>query len=206
MDTRSHREGSTPWSRSTVAHTTPAAAGVESPTKYRRSVTPVYTLNRASRSAPHTTNRNAPNHAGRPTGEERREEAAEEVAGRQEARQQVDALAPPFTELVPPAAPGSLAVAPHHFNIPMTVTPAVTRSPTRTVTRVPRGIRQSVREPKRIMPKRAPATSLSPAPTRHTMRRATTPAICTTVTRARSPRRGSGQRSLTSGEAPRCAP
>jgi hypothetical protein len=51
----------------TIAAATPAAAGVESPTKNRRSTLPVCTLKRASRSAPQTTNRNAPNQAARPS-------------------------------------------------------------------------------------------------------------------------------------------
>src|SRR5438876_385982 len=83
-----------------------------------------------------------------------------------------------------------------HVRSPRTVTPPVTRSPTRTRTSVPRGITQSVREPKRIMPKRSPAASLSPGPTRQTIRRATAPAIWTTVTRAVSPCRWSVQRSF----------
>jgi hypothetical protein len=51
----------------TVPHTTAAAAGIGSPTKNRLSVAPVKTLKRASRSAPQITNRNAANHAGRPS-------------------------------------------------------------------------------------------------------------------------------------------
>src|SRR5437773_367667 len=63
--TRSQRLASTPCRRMTAPATTPAAAGVGSPTKNRRSTVPVWMLKRASRSAPQITNRNAPNQAGR---------------------------------------------------------------------------------------------------------------------------------------------
>src|SRR5207247_452946 len=66
---RSQAESSTPLSRITADTTSPAAAGVGSPTKNRRSTVPVWTLKRASRRAPQITNRNAPNHAGRPRAE-----------------------------------------------------------------------------------------------------------------------------------------
>ena len=44
----------------------------------------------------------------------------------------------------------------------MMVSPPRTRSPTATRTSVPRGAIRSVRDPKRISPKRCPASSLSP--------------------------------------------
>src|SRR2546427_13288285 len=58
----------------TADTTTPAAAGVGSPTKNRRSTVPVWALKGASRRAPQITNRNAPNHAGRPRAESANEE------------------------------------------------------------------------------------------------------------------------------------
>src|SRR4029453_3736484 len=129
--------------------------------------------------------------------EQEREEAAEEVAGREQARQQDDAPPPLVAQLVPAPPPRSLTPSDHrHASNPSSVTPPRTRSPTRTRTSVPRGMQQSVREPNRIMPKRSPTASLSPGATRQTIRRAKTPAICVTVTRALSPCRWTMQRSL----------
>src|SRR5262245_2973101 len=130
--------------------------------------------------------------------QDEREEATEEVAGGEQAGQKKDA--PPA--LVPQLVPAALTRAParsarHHDSTPSTVSPPRTRSPTRTRTSVSRGITQSVRDPNLIMPNRSPASSLSPRPTRHTIRRARTPAIWITVTRARSPSRYSAQRSFT---------
>src|SRR5262249_54656590 len=128
--------------------------------------------------------------------QQQREESAEEVARGEQARPQEDALAPPLAELLPAPPPGALGVTSDHGRSPSTVTPPVTRSPTRTRNRVPRGSTQSVRDPKRIMPMRSPASTLSPVATRQTMRRAAIPAICTTVTRADSPCMWIVQRSL----------
>src|SRR2546430_17707371 len=72
--TRSQREASTPWSRITADTTTPAAAGVGSPTKNRRSTVPGGTLKRARRSAPQITNQNRPDPGGRPRAESANEE------------------------------------------------------------------------------------------------------------------------------------
>src|SRR5207244_2072130 len=63
---------------------------------------------------------------------------------------------------------------------------------------VSRGTVRSVREPKRMSPKRSPASSLSPGPTRQTIRRASTPAIWVTATRTFSPWRWRTHRSLRS--------
>src|SRR2546427_4816673 len=60
-----HRSRGSSPSSTTLDAITPAAAGVLSPMKKRRSTVPVWTLKRASRRAPQITNRKAPNHAGR---------------------------------------------------------------------------------------------------------------------------------------------
>jgi hypothetical protein len=66
----------------------------------------------------------------------------------------------------------------------MTLTPPRTLSPTLTLTETRGGRTRSVRELNFIRPKRSPLWSTSPGPFQHTMRRASTPAIClqTTVT------------------------
>src|SRR5256712_5122980 len=58
---RSQAEGSTPLSRITADTTSPAAAGVGSPTKNRRSAGPVGSLERAGRGAPQVTDTDPPN-------------------------------------------------------------------------------------------------------------------------------------------------
>jgi len=68
------------------------------------------------------------------------EEAAEQVAGGQQAREEEDPLPTPLTQLLPGAPTRPLAPAADHRSTPITVVPPVTRSPTRTVTSVPRGM------------------------------------------------------------------
>src|SRR6266576_6437389 len=71
-----------------------------------------------------------------------------------------------------------------------TVAPACTRSPTatRTVGRAAAGKNTSTREPKRIMPIRAPCVARSPGAPSVTMRRAMSPAIWRTSRRPRAAR------------------
>src|SRR5256886_16182820 len=64
--TRCQRAASTPRGRITADTTTPAAAGVGSPTKNRRSTVPGWTLESARRTAPRSTDMNAPDPARRP--------------------------------------------------------------------------------------------------------------------------------------------
>src|SRR3989304_604431 len=135
--------------------------------------------------------------------QQHRQESAEEVRGGQQARQQEDpppALFPQALPPAPPRGPGALAAdqPPSHLSTPMIVSPPRTLSPGRHRTALPRGMKRSVRDPKRISPKRPPPPSLSPGRTRHTTRRATTPAIWVTVTRADSPWRAIRNRSFSS--------
>src|SRR4029077_1683887 len=71
-----------------------------------------------------------------------------------------------------------------------TVAPACTRSPTATLTvdRAAAGTNTSTREPKRIMPIRAPCIARAPAAPSVTMRRAMSPAIWRTSSGPRAPR------------------
>src|SRR5499427_8832043 len=120
------------------------------------------------------------------------EETAEQISGGKQAREEEDAATRMLAQLLPPATtrmPGPLPtrMPTSHRSTPMTVSPPLTRSPTFTRISADRGTSRSVRDPKRISPKRSPAASLSPRSTRQTMRRASTPAICFTLTRAPSP-------------------
>ncbi|QTK79060.1 hypothetical protein AT6N2_C1286 [Agrobacterium tumefaciens] len=67
-------------------------------------------------------------------------------------------------------------------NSASTVSPAIAVWPTDTRGSKPAGRKMSRREPKRIRPKRSPASTGSFGFTQHTIRRATMPAICTTPT------------------------
>src|SRR5262245_21769073 len=129
-------------------------------------------------------------------GEHDREESADQIARRQGTGEQKDHAARLLAKLLPPSpANPSPAVTAHvpsshvvsHLSSAMIVSPPRTRSPIATFTSVPRGAIKSVRDPKRMSPKRSPASSLSPTFARQTIRRASTPAICRTTTRAASP-------------------
>src|SRR5262249_5695245 len=113
-------------------------------------------------------------------------EAAQEIPRREEPGQEEDRLPPLLAELRP-APPAEGGRAPPHGSTPMTVSPPRTRSPAFTRRRTDAGTMRSVRDPNLIRPKRSPAPSLSPGRTRHTMRRARTPAIWRTTTRVASP-------------------
>src|SRR5438309_587667 len=135
-------------------------------------------------------------------GEHDGEEAAEAVARGEEAGKQEDAPPRMLAELLPAPAPRmaravpALMLSPSHRSTPMMVSPPRTLSPTRTLSTAPRGTMRSVREPNRIRPYRSPAWSLSPGRTRHTMRRASTPPIRLTPTRALPPSRATVQPSF----------
>src|SRR6266540_1358688 len=111
------------------------------------------------------------------------EKAAKEIGGGEETGEQKDAAARVLAQLLPAAPPrmprplSALMPTPHR-STPMTVSPPLTLSPIFTRISVERGTTRSVRDPKRISPYRSPAASLSPTRTRHTMRRASTPAPC----------------------------
>src|SRR5215468_1242556 len=131
------------------------------------------------------------------------EETAEQISGGKQAREEEDAATRMLAQLLPPATtrmPGPLPtrMPTSHRSTPMTVSPPLTRSPTFTRISADRGTSRSVRDPKRISPKRSPAASLSPRSTRQTMRRASTPAICFTLTRAPSPWSATVHRSFSS--------
>src|SRR4030095_2207023 len=143
-------------------------------------------------------------------GQDQGEEPAEQVAGGRQRAQQEDAAARLFARLVPlppprAAAGGVVPMSASHLSTPITDSPPRTRSPTTTFTVVPRGTIRSVREPNRISPNRSPARSGSPGWTRHTIRRATTPAICFTATRAVPPSRLTVHRSFSSDASGRYA-
>src|SRR6266478_5888576 len=74
------------------------------------------------------------------------EEAAEQVAGREQARQQEDPAAALAPELLPPAAAGAETAAAHQRSTPITLSPPLTRSPTCAWICVSRGTVRSVRE------------------------------------------------------------
>src|SRR5712692_1857483 len=138
------------------------------------------------------------------------ENATEQIAAGEQARQQENAALRVRAQLLPLAparAAGALSahVSPSHLNTPMTDSPPRTRSPTRTRSSMPRGAIRSVRDPKRINPYRSPSASLSPGRTRQTIRRASTPEICVTATRALSPSSATVQRSFCSEASARYA-
>ena len=77
----------------------------------------------------------------------------------------------------------AMDVVPHGRYRAMAVSPPLTRSPTRTRTSTSAGSSTSVLDPNWMRPSRCPRSRESFSATAHTMRRATTPAICLTVTR-----------------------
>src|SRR5207245_10266158 len=99
-------------------------------------------------------------------------EAEEEVAGREQARQ--DGRSPAEA-----AGPDRLA----HWRSPTTVTPATARSPFLTRSRISRGRKTSTRLPNLIIPTRSPAATGSPGFFVKMMPRAMRPAICLKSTR-----------------------
>src|SRR5215510_9540241 len=131
------------------------------------------------------------------------EKTTEQIGSGEQAREEEDAATRMLAQLLPPTTtrmprPLTARMPTSHRSTPMTVSPPLTRSPTFTRISADRGSSRSVRDPKRISPKRSPAASLSPRCTRQTMRRASTPAICFTLTRAPSPWSATVQRSLSS--------
>src|SRR6266851_3397275 len=142
-------------------------------------------------------------------GQDQGQEPAEQVAGGEQARQQEDSAPRLLAQLLPLPPPGTTprlaGVSSSHRSTPITDSPPRTRSPTRTRISVEPGTTRYVREPKRISPYRWPARRLSPGRTRHTMRRASTPAICLTATRPVSPSTLTVQRSLSSDASGRYA-
>ena len=86
-----------------------------------------------------------------------------------------------------------------HGNSAITVSPPIMVWPTTTSGRTPCGRYRSVRLPKRMIPNRPPPTSVSPTFASHRMRRAISPAICTTAkSRPSGRRRASALRSFRS--------
>ena len=82
----------------------------------------------------------------------------------------------------PPTRPGPAACRPPPPNSASTVSPPTAVWPTATRSAAALGRNTSTREPKRIRPKRSPMPILVPASAQQTMRRATSPAICTAAT------------------------
>ena len=115
-------------------------------------------------------------------GQDEGAEPAEQIAGREQARQEEDPPPRLLAQLLP-APPLRPRRAPHVARrVSASSQHPHHRSPRRgpgpppaPASRVAARHDESVRDPKRISPYRSPAASLSPGRTRHTMRRASTP-------------------------------